>query len=113
MAGGLGGCINHPGIEAAARCKMCGKAVCRSCVTPGPTGYFCSDTCRQKHEHFAVRAQEMDGKARGVFFVKLRKFVLNVLVAAAVLFAIGFVATFIEIPLLSGIVRMVRGFIGI
>jgi len=113
MAAGLGGCINHPGIEAAARCKMCGKAVCRSCVAPGPTGNFCSDVCRQKHELFAVRANELDGKARSAFFPKLRGFIVNILVVCAGLFAIGFVATFIEIPILSGVTRLVRGLIGI
>lgn len=113
MGAAMGGCINHPGIEAAARCKMCAKPVCKACVKPGPTGNFCSDVCRQKHEQFAVRAQQLDGKARSSFFPKVRAFIVSLLVVIVGLGAVGFVATMFEIPLLSGITRVVRGFIGI
>src|SRR5687768_7651298 len=98
LAGAASGCINHPGIEAAIRCKQCSKPVCSACIVAGPTGQFCSLNCSQTHQQFAARAREMEGRARSSFFPKVRGLLMSIIVFAAVLFALGFVATIFEIP---------------
>lgn len=113
MAGVPSACINHPGIEAATRCKQCGKPVCRACTVAGPTGYFCSEACNQKHQQFASRARELEGQARSSFFPKLRGLITTLLVIAVVVVALGVVATFFPIPVLSDLTLQVRGMIGI
>ncbi len=60
----LSGCINHPSIEAVGRCKQCGKPFCSTCEIPGPTGKFCSDPCKQRHEVFVKRAAKLDDMRR-------------------------------------------------
>lgn len=112
LSGTQSGCVNHPGVEAVLRCKQCSRPVCSACVTTGPTGRFCSPDCRHKHEVFSERAQALDGKARGSFFVKLRGALGALVIAVAVLAAVGLVATFVEIPVLTNLTYMVRGWIG-
>ncbi len=108
------GCINHPGIEAIARCRQCATPVCNGCVVAGPTGRFCSFECREKHEQFTRDAQgcELAGKRGGGFTRTLRKMVGRVVVLAAALFVLGVVCSMFEVPVLSGLTRMVRGFVG-
>ena len=109
-------CINHPVAPAKARCKQCGKPVCGVCIVAGPTGQFCSDACREKHELFIGQTKEYDVKARSTGLGILHRFwklLGGLLGLSAVLFTLGVIATIVEIPVLSGIVRIVRGFIGI
>ena len=107
------GCVNHPGVEAVIRCKQCSRPVCAACVESGPTGRFCSSSCRDKHQAFTTRAQTLDGKARGSLFVKLKKLVVWLIIAAAVCFALGVVGTIFTVPVLSELVFRARGIIGI
>lgn len=113
LDGTQSGCINHPGVEALARCKQCGRPVCGSCVVSGPTGNFCSQPCKEKHQAFMGKAQQLDGKARGGLFAKLRAMCAWIIILAAVCFALGVVATAVEIPVLSDIVFQIRGRIGL
>lgn len=107
------GCINHPGVEATVRCKQCGKPVCDACVEPGPTGRFCSPSCRQKHEVFMQRAQQLDGRSGSGIFVKLRGLLGTVVIIVVVLAVIGVAATLFPIPVLSDFVLKVRGMLNI
>lgn len=113
LKGTATGCPNHPSIEATVRCKQCSKGVCKACAVPGATGVFCSEVCRDKHALFYQRAQEMDGKARSTALLQARKFLTTLIVIAGVLFALGFVASMVFIPVLTPIVETVRGIIGI
>ncbi len=108
------GCINHPGVEAVARCRQCATPVCNACVVAGPTGRFCSFECREKHEKFVKDAQgcELGKRPRGGFSRTLRSLVSSAVVLAAVLLALGVVCTFFEVPVLSDLTRMVRGRVG-
>lgn len=106
-------CPNHPSIEATVRCKQCSKGVCDACAVPGATGVFCSEVCRDKHAIFYQRAQELDGKAQSTMMLQARKFITSLIVVAAVLFALGVVGTMFFVPILTPIVEMVRGIIGI
>lgn len=109
MASGVSsGCVNHPGIEAVARCKACIKPVCNTCVVKGPTGVFCSPECKQKNEAFVSRAQQLDQmRRRPSLITKFKGLIGTALILTLVVFAATFVATYfgIEIPVLSDIVR--------
>ena len=107
------GCINHPGVEATVRCKQCGKPVCDTCVESGPTGRFCSPACRQKHETFMQRAQQMEGRAGSGIFVKLRGLIGSIIMILVVLVVIGVAATLFPIPILSDLVFHLRGMLNI
>jgi hypothetical protein len=106
-------CPNHPGIEATVRCKQCSRAVCQACAIQGPTGLFCSEACRDKHQLFYQRAQAMDGKARSSFFAKFRSLLTTVIVCAAVLGALGVVGSLFQIPILTPLTYYFRDIIGI
>jgi hypothetical protein len=107
-------CINHPGIEAVARCRTCGKPMCGACTVAGPTGKFCSFECREKHEKFTKAAQDTEyrGRVGGGFSSMIRNLVSSVVVLAAVLLAAGVLSTVFEVPVLSGLTRIVRAKIG-
>lgn len=113
MDGTRSSCINHPGVEATVRCKQCGKPVCNTCVVQGSTGRFCSDSCHQRHEAYTQRAQELDGKARGSAFIKLRSILGTLIIIAAALVALGVVGSFMDVPVLSDVVWKIRDILGI
>ncbi len=113
MDGTKSSCINHPGVEATVRCKQCGKPVCNACVEQGSTGRFCSPACRQKHEAFMKRSQELDGKARSSVFIKLRSLLGTLIIVTVVLVLLGVAGSFWEIPVLSDIVWKIREILGI
>ena len=97
-------CINHPGIEAAIRCKQCGTPVCAGCKVGGPTGNFCGETCRDKHEQFVRRAQELEQRRpTAARLYKLRRFAVRLIVLAVLVLFIALVLTYfgIEVPYLS------------
>jgi len=106
-------CINHPSVHAALRCKQCSSPVCDACVVPGPIGRYCSAVCKEKHEAFHQRVQKMDGKAGTASFTKVKTMITTLIVFLAVLFAVGFVASTVEIPIVSEITYRVRDMIGI
>jgi cation transport ATPase len=109
LNGSVSGCINHPGIEAVARCKQCGKPVCGACMVSGPTGRFCSDACKEKHERFIRRAQELE-KTRprtGNLAKKLRRLIVKLVILVAVLLVLGWVAVYFDIPVVGAVARRV------
>jgi hypothetical protein len=102
------GCINHPGVEAVARCKQCGKPVCGACVVTGPTGRFCSEACKEKHEKFVSRAQALQRTSRSAgTLTKLRRLLIKLVILLAAIVALGFVVVYFEIPVAADIVRKV------
>jgi len=104
----VSGCINHPGVESIARCKQCGKAVCKACLVTGPTGNFCGDVCRDKHQEFIRRAQELERKKpAGGGARKLAHLAIKLAIYAAVIIAIGVAGIMFDIPVLSDAVRAV------
>jgi len=62
MAAGRGysGCINHPAVEAVARCKQCGKPLCSDCRLVTEDGLFCSDRCAQMAHVFTVKSRDLE-----------------------------------------------------
>ncbi len=96
-------CTQHPSTEAIGRCKQCGKPFCGACRIQGPTGYFCTPHCKEKHEEFIERAKQLDdvrtSRGFGQLFMRIRQLIvisIVVLIAAAVATYYG-----IYIPVLS------------
>lgn len=101
-------CINHPAVEATGRCKQCSKPFCSACAIQGPTGSFCSEACKQKHEVFVQRAAKLDDMQRDTsFFAKLWIRIRKLLVFAIVILVIAVVVHYmgVEVPFLSDLLR--------
>ena len=103
------GCINHPGFKATARCKQCGKPLCNKCILSTSNGVFCGDTCRGKYEDFAKRAKEIEVTRKppsSHFFMKLKGFIVKLIVWIIVILAVCFVSAYfgVQIPFVSDIV---------
>lgn len=110
----MGACIKHPGVEAVGRCKQCGKPFCNACKEQGPTGYFCSAECKQKHETFVQRAQQLEQRRGGTGFgYRIRRFFGFAAAVLVIAIVLGVVGTLFEVPVLSNLVRSVRGSIGV
>lgn len=102
------GCINHPAIEAVGRCKQCGKPFCSACRIQGPTGNFCSDTCKSMHERFTERAQQLDKMSKsGGFLNRLWWLGKKIIVIGLTVVLLVAVATYlgVNIPVASDILR--------
>ncbi|MCX5759884.1 MAG: hypothetical protein NTU83_15550, partial [Candidatus Hydrogenedentes bacterium] len=90
----------------------CGKPVCGQCVVKGPTGNFCCESCQQKNEMFAKRAQDLEktgrmgpGAARGGSIV-------GKLIALVVLLAIlAVAAAYLNVPVVGPLVRQYLPFL--
>lgn len=114
MGGLTSACLNHPGIEAVGRCKQCGKPFCAACKVAGPTGQFCSNECKQKHEAFVQRAQQLEArKAPMNVMATVRKIVgklVVLLILLVFLVVVGIVLP--DIPILGNFAARVREYIG-
>lgn len=113
MAAGLAsGCVNHPPIEAIGRCKQCGKPYCGTCQTVGPTGKFCSDACKESHEVFVQRAQQLDSmKKSSSFGAKLFVIAKKVVIFGLAALIIAVILTFfgVTIPVVSDAINGALG----
>ena len=110
--GTTSGCINHPGVEATARCKQCNKPVCSACRVMGPTGTFCSEECKARHETFVQRAAQLDSMRRpSTLMGSLKRLVGKLIVALILLGFLGVLGTLIDIPYLTPLVGTVRHWI--
>ena len=109
-----GACINHPAVEAAGRCKQCSRPFCNACRVLGPTGQFCSETCKQKHEVFVQQAQAQDHKKGGLGIKGLvKKGVKIAIVVVIICVAItGADALVADIPVISQLSALIKGLIG-
>jgi hypothetical protein len=80
----------------------------------GPTGNFCGQECKQKHESFTQRAATMDAMRKpSSLMAKLKRLVGKLIVVLILLVGLGVLGTLVEIPVLTPIVETVRGIIGI
>lgn len=110
MAAMRSSCVNHPSIESVNRCKQCGKPFCGACEVIGPTGRFCSDGCKQSHEAYVQRAQQLD-VAGGGFLSRIGRRVKKVLVFAAFFLVICLILIFffnINVPIIGPFVNQFR-----
>ena len=110
----LSGCINHPGVEAVIRCKQCGTAVCGACVVATAAGRFCCETCSNKYEAFAQRAQDLEPLRYGrSWMASIRRGVFKLIVLLLALVGLGFASLHYKIPVLVDLTRSVLQFLGI
>ncbi len=101
----MSGCINHPGIEAVARCKQCGKPVCAGCVVKGPTGVFCGESCKERHEKFIGRAQDMQRMSRPTGMLqKLKSAVIKLAIFLVAVIFVGFIMVYFKVPVVGDLV---------
>jgi len=102
------GCVNHPGVEAVARCKACRKPVCATCVVTGPTGQFCSETCREKHEAYVKRARDLDRTSRRTGdLAKVRRLLIKLVILVVGVGALAWICLFLDVPVVADAVRAV------
>lgn len=108
-------CLNHPGIEAIGRCKQCGKPFCSACKIMGPTGLFCCNECKDKHEAFVQRAAQLEARKAPInIMAKLRTAVGKLIVILILLGFLGMLGNFFpDIPILGSLVARVREIIGV
>ena len=111
MAKGLSStCTVHSGFEAIARCKQCGKPFCSQCQIKGPTGLFCCSDCKDSHEAFTARAQQLDTMRKDTtFFQKIKIMVRQGIFLALFILIIAIVLHFlsVEIPVISDLIRSI------
>jgi hypothetical protein len=111
MASGLSStCTVHSGFEAVARCKQCGKPFCSKCQIKGPTGLFCCVGCKESHEAFTARAQQLDTMRKdSTFFQKIKIMLRQSFFLALAVLIIATLLHFlnIEIPVVSNIIRSI------
>lgn len=107
-----GDCVFHPNKPAVNRCKLCGALTCHNCTVTGPTGRFCSETCRDKSQAFSNVAAATTSRAPSLAFVRLRKLAGRLIVLAALLLAAGVVGTVFCIPVISELAAWARHIAG-
>ncbi|HIJ65478.1 MAG TPA: hypothetical protein HPP77_05945 [Candidatus Hydrogenedentes bacterium] len=108
-------CVNHPGVEAIGHCKQCNKPFCSACRVQGPTGNFCSQGCKEKHEAFVQRAQQHEDKrGRLVMASTTKRWVKRAVILVIVLILLSLASAFTNynIPILSDIGWWIRNLIG-
>ena len=114
LDGSSSGCINHPGVDASARCKQCNKPVCGACTIKAPTGNFCSMECKDKYETFVQRAAQVESMRKpGKLGKMLKGLIGKLIVIAILLLGLGILGALVDIPVLSGLVDKVRGALSI
>ena len=102
--GTASGCTNHPGIESVGRCKQCGKPFCSACQVSGPTGKFCSDTCKATNETFIERAQQLDQMSKsGGWLNRFWRIGSKILFFTVVLLVLAVAATYfgVYVPIIG------------
>lgn len=58
-------CLNHPDVNAVAKCSACGKPLCAECVMIYDNKKYCSEACHLKGLASGLRAEQViDSKRR-------------------------------------------------
>ena len=77
-------CLNHPDVNAAAKCCACGKPLCAECVMIFDDQKYCSEACRLKGLASQLRAAEVISEKRATAKRgKFKKFIVFLLILAA------------------------------
>ena len=83
-------CLNHPDVNAAAKCAACGKPLCAECVMIFDNQKYCSETCHLKSLASTLRAEQViDSKRRAdrkSGFGKFLTFIIIIAIAAGAVF---------------------------
>ncbi|MBN2312210.1 MAG: hypothetical protein JXR94_24740 [Candidatus Hydrogenedentes bacterium] len=96
-------------LDAIGRCKQCGARVTEFDKVTGPTGMFCSQECRQKHEAFIQRAEALHATHKksylGMVRALFRHFLGKVLALLVLLAFVAILATVFDLPVISDMVE--------
>ena len=57
-------CLNHPDVNAIAKCEACGKPLCAECVMILDNRKYCSEACHLKGLASQLRAESVIGEKR-------------------------------------------------
>ena len=52
-------CLNHPDVNATAKCAACGKPLCKECIMIFDNQKYCSETCYYKGLASGMRAEQV------------------------------------------------------
>jgi hypothetical protein len=95
-------------VDTIGRCKQCNGRITRDNRVRGPHGLYCSEACKEMHEEFLERVEEVDAD-KGVKFSRFglffRRLIGKLIVLAILAVFLCALAYFIEIPYLSEFVR--------
>jgi hypothetical protein len=78
----------------------------------GPTGQFCGEECKERHEKFVSRAQELQRTSRGIgVFTRIKSALIKFAVTIVAVAFLGFFAVYFNIPVLGDLVRNIMDFL--
>lgn len=76
-------CLNHPDVNAVAKCAACGKPLCADCVMICDNQKYCSEACHLKGLASSLRSDEVISKKRNTERKSgLKKFITFLIIAA-------------------------------
>lgn len=102
-------------VDAVGRCKQCGAPVTLANKVAGPTGLFCSDVCRAKHEDFVQRTAQLEQRGPGGLSIGflVRRLVRSAVALVVLLALVGAVSVLFEIPVLAPFFRGLFAMVGL
>ena len=84
-------CLNHPDVNAAAKCAACGKPLCAECVMIFDNQKYCSEACSLKGQASSLRAEQViDSKRRADRRSGIGKFLTFIIIIAIAAAAVCF-----------------------
>ena len=113
LSGTQSGCINHPTVPATHRCKRCGQPVCGHCVVTANLGRFCSEQCRDQFQEYTAKAEALEAGRKRFKSFRIGPWIRKTVVLAILVVGIGFIASVVNIPVLSPLVASIRAKLGI
>lgn len=78
-------CLNHPNVEAAARCATCSKPVCGDCAQVHDGVTYCSQLCYENAKRTGVMVEDVERRKAKANFRRRVRMLVNLLVLAALL----------------------------
>ena len=106
-------------MDVIAHCKQCGGPITSHTKVLGPTGVFCSEVCREKHENFVQRAAALESPERKrstgyITWLRIRGTVARIV---AILVLIVFMAAVfteaVNVPVLTPFFTALRRLVGL
>ncbi|HYG78595.1 MAG TPA: hypothetical protein VEK08_26585 [Planctomycetota bacterium] len=96
-------CVNHPNIQAEARCACCHKPVCGACVLRQGSSTFCSEKCIENAARFNASFRPDRGPG---FFGTIKNMIVSLVGLAAVLAIIAVLcAKVLNIPFFVNLLK--------
>lgn len=77
-------CLNHPTIEAVARCATCSKPICGECAQVNENGTYCSQLCYDNAKRTGMMVEDVERRKAKVNMRRRLKIIINLLILAAI-----------------------------